>query len=354
MPQRIVLHLDMDHFFTAVEERKNPKLKGKPVVVGADPKKGKGRGVVSTCNYEARKYGIGSGMPISRAYKLCKDAIYLPVNMKLYVSVSEKVMDIIRKYSDKHEQVSVDEMFLDLTHKVKNYDEAVVLAKKIKRELKQKEKLTCSIGIGPNKFIAKIASDMQKPDGLTVVKPEKVLSFLRLLKVRKLWGVGPKTEERLKEMKIYRVGDLRKWKVRDLVEEFGSFGYVLHDMAKGIDHSDVEEEEGIKSIRRERTYQKDTKDKKTIFGTIDKLAKEVYDDVKDYDVVFRTVTIRVRYEDFETHTASKTLKFKTDKLIDIKKTAKMLMEKFLSKKKIRLVGVGVANLISEEEQKKLV
>jgi DNA polymerase IV (DinB-like DNA polymerase) len=354
MPQRIIIHLDMDHFFTAIEERENPKLKGKPVVVGADPKEGQARGVVSTCNYEARKFGIGSGMPISRAYKLCPDAEFLPVNMKLYVSVSEKVMDLIREYSDKHEQVSVDEMFLDVTHKVKSYEGAIILVKKIKRELKQKEKLTCSVGIGPNKLIAKIASDIQKPDGLTVVKPEKVMSFLGVLKVRKLWGVGVKTEERLHAIKTFTVRDLRKWKARDLVEKFGSFGYSLHDMARGIDYGEVEESEGVKSIRRERTYQKDTKDKKEIFKMIDKLSKEVYDEVKDYDLKFRTVTIRVRYEDFETHTGSKTLKFPTDKLIEIKKTAKILMERFLGKKKIRLVGVGVSNLVSEEEQKKLV
>ena len=162
---RIILHLDMDHFYTAVEERERPELKGKPVIVGADPKEGQGRGVVSTSNYEARKAGVRSGIPISRAWKLCPEAVYLPPNFPLYIQVSNAVMEIARRYADKFEQWGIDEAFLDVTSRVRNFDEAEALAKEIKREILKKTNLTCSIGVGPNKLVAKVASDFQKPDG---------------------------------------------------------------------------------------------------------------------------------------------------------------------------------------------
>ena len=248
--QRIIMHIDMDYFYAAIEERENPELREKPVVVGADPKKGRGRGVVSTCNYKAREFGIKSGLPISKAYKLCKDCVFLPVNMELYQKVSEKIMDTLRKYSEKSEQVSIDEMFLDISRKAKGFADAEKLAKKIKKEILEKEKLTCSIGIGPNRLIAKIASDFKKPDGLTAVKPDKVYDFISPMNVRKLWGIGPKTAEILKEMGIETVKQLSKAKQDKLIEEFGSFGHEMHLMSKGIDESEVEESFEIKSIGR--------------------------------------------------------------------------------------------------------
>jgi DNA polymerase IV (DinB-like DNA polymerase) len=167
--KRIIFHMDMDHFYTAIEQREHPEYKGKPVVVGADPKEGKGRGVVSTSNYEARKAGIRSGIPISRAWKLCPEAIYLPPNFPLYIKISNEIMEIARRYADKFERWGLDEAFIDVSEKVKNYAEAEVYAKQLKHEVKEKERLTCSIGVGPNKLIAKVASDYQKPDGLTIV-----------------------------------------------------------------------------------------------------------------------------------------------------------------------------------------
>lgn len=172
--KRIVFHVDMDHFFTAVEEREHPDYKGKPIVVGADPKEGKERGVVSTCNYEAREFGIRSGMPISRAWKRCPTAIYLPVNHQLYRKVSDEIMNALRKHADKFEHWGLDEAFLDVTSRAKNYEEAEDLARKIKHKILEKEKLACLIGIGPNKLVAKIASDFQKPDGLTIVREDEV------------------------------------------------------------------------------------------------------------------------------------------------------------------------------------
>src|SRR3989304_595178 len=176
--KRVILHMDMDHFYTAVEEREHPEYKGNPVVVGADPKEGKGRGVVSTSNYEARKAGVRSGMPISRAWKLCPEAIYLPPNFPLYIKVSKEIMEIAQKYADKFEQWGIDEAFLDVSTRVKDYTDAEALANQIKREITMKEQLTCSIGIGPNKLIAKMASEYRKPDGLTVVKDAETEAFL--------------------------------------------------------------------------------------------------------------------------------------------------------------------------------
>lgn len=353
--KRIIFHVDMDHFFTAVEERERPEFEGKPVIVGADPKGGKGRGVVSTCNYEARKFGVGSGMPISRAWKLCPEGIYLPVNYGLYEKASSEIMGILRKYADKFEQWGIDEAFLDVTSKVKDHEEAEVLARKIKNEIFKKEKLTCSIGIGPNKLVAKIASDFQKPDGLTAVKEEAVEKFLAPLPVRKLLWVGRKTEQKLKRIGIKTIGDLANYDPTVLTETFGVMGTQLYLMAHGIDKSEVQERSEVKSISRDTTLEEDTADSEFILKTLDRLSEEVHKDVLKQNLYFKTVTVKVRYENFETHTHSKTLPFITNRLQDLKKTTRELMQKYLKPdRKIRLVGVKVSNFTSARKQKTLV
>jgi DNA polymerase IV (DinB-like DNA polymerase) len=206
--KRIIFHVDMDHFFTAVEEKQHPELKGRPVIVGADPKQGQGRGVVSTANYEARKYGIQSAMPISRAWKLCPEAVYLPVNYELYTQISNQIMETLRKHADKFEQWGIDEAFLDVTATTETYSHAETLASQIKIEILQQTGLTCSIGIGPNKLVAKVASDFKKPDGLTIVTEEQAEAFLAPLPVRKLLWVGKKTEARLESIGIKTIGQL--------------------------------------------------------------------------------------------------------------------------------------------------
>jgi DNA polymerase IV (DinB-like DNA polymerase) len=352
--KRIILHVDMDHFFTAIEERMHPEYRGKPVIVGADPKEGKGRGVVSTCNYEARKYGVRSGMPISRAWKLCPNAIYLPVNYELYTKVSERIMAILRKYADKFESWGIDEAFLDVTSKVRDYAEAEALARQIKKEILEKEGLTCSIGIGPNKLVAKIASDYQKPDGLTVVTEEEAEKFLAPLPVRKLLWVGRKTEQKLRAMGIKTIGDLARHDPTVLAETFGVIGTQLYLMAHGIDKSEVEEQRQIKSISRDITFEEDTSDFNLVLNTLEKLAEEVHNDLMRQQLYFKTVTVRVRYENFETHTHSRTLPFMTNRLQDLKKTAKELIQDYLKpERKIRLIGVRVSNFISAEKQKTL-
>lgn len=352
--KRIILHLDMDHFYTAVEERERPELKGKPVIVGAYPKEGKGRGVVHTCNYEARKVGVRSAMPISKAWKLCPEAVYLPPNFPLYIKVSNEIMDIMRSYVDKFEQWGIDEAFIDVTSKVKDFAEAEALARTVKKEIHEKERLTCSIGIGPNKLVAKIASDFQKPDGLTIVKEEEAEAFLAQLPVRKLLWVGRKTEQKLSTIGIKTIGDLARYDPAVLVENFGVMGTQLYLMAHGIDRSEVEERSEVKSISRDVTFEEDTSDFDLVLNTLDKLSEDVHDDAAKQNYGFKTVTIRVRYENFETHTHGKTLPLMTNRLQDLKKTARELMHAYLrTDRKVRLIGVRVSNLTSTKKQKTL-
>jgi len=351
-PKRIIFHVDMDHFFTAIEEREHPEYRGKPVVVGADPKGGKGRGVVSTCNYEARKFGIRSGMPISRAWRLCPDAIYLPVNFKLYGEVSSRIMTILRKYADKFEQWGIDEAFLDVSSKG-SFEEAKRLAEKIKMEIRTREKLTCSIGIGPNKLMAKIASDFNKPNGLTLIEEKEAASFLAPLPVRKLLGVGRKTERKLNEIGIKTIGQLASADPSKL-SRFGVWGKQFQLMARGIDHSEVRERPGVKSISREHTFEEDTSDSDLILKTLDRLGEEVHQDLMNSHLFYKTVTIKIRYENFETHTHGKTLPFITNRLKEIQKTSRELIKPFLQpNRKVRLVGIRVSSLSSAEKQKTL-
>lgn len=343
---RVILHVDLDAFFPSVEVREHPELKGKPVVVGADPKEGKGRGVVSSASYEARKYGIRSALPISRAWKLCPNCVYLRPHFDLYIPASNSVMKILRNHADKFEQGGIDEAYLDISSQVKDFDEARDFAKRLMEEVLAKERLTCSIGVAPNKMIAKIASDFKKPYGLTVVKPEDVNGFLFPLKVRKIPGVGPKTERSLKELGIETVSDLASMKPEVLTRFFGVWGARLYEFANGIDNSEVIEDYETKSIGRDTTFEKDADDADQILGVLDGLAEEVHEDVIANGFKFKTITVRVRYERFDTYTRSKSLLFATNDLDILKNNAKRLIAPFLrGNKKVRLIGVRVSNLI---------
>jgi len=350
-PHRIIIHVDMDHFYSAVEEREHPEYRGKPVVVGADPKEGTGRGVVSTCNYETRKFGIRSGMPISKAWKRCPDAVYLQPDFKLYGKVSSRIMATLRKYADKFEQWGFDEAFLDISSKARDFKKAKGIAQAIKQEIFDKEELTCSVGVGPNKLVAKIASDFEKPDGLTVVEEEAAQNFLAPLPVRKLLWVGKKTERRLNEIGIRTIGELAAYDMSLLTEKFGVLGAQYHLMARGIDESEVKEREGVKSLGREVTFEEDTSDLDLILGTLDDLSEVVHKEVVGRDMLFRTITVKVRFENFETHTHGKTLPFPTKRLQELQKTARELAEEYLYQgRMVRLVGVRVSNFVSHKEQ----
>ena len=352
--ERIIFHVDMDQFFAAVEEREHPEIQGKPVVVGADPKEGTGRGVVSTSNYEARKYGVKSGIPITRAWRLCPNAVYLPVNYSLYQKVSARIMAILRSYADKFERWGLDEAFLDVTSRVKNFEEAEKLAQKIKNEIYKKETLTCSIGVGPNKLVAKIGSDFEKPDGLTVVRGEGAKAFLSPLRVRRLLWVGRKTENRLNMLGIKTIGDLANYDASVLAEKFGVAGTQLYLSAQGIDNSDVQERWKRKSMSREITFEEDTSDYALIFDTLDAISEDLHQELVASNFTFKTTTVKIRYKNFETHTHGKTLPFFTDRPKDIQKSARDLVQDYLRPdRKIRLIGVRLSNLFSTKKQTRL-
>jgi DNA polymerase IV (archaeal DinB-like DNA polymerase) len=344
---RAILHVDLDAFFPSVEVREHPELKGKPVIVGADPKGGTGRGVVSSASYEARKFGVRSALPISKAWKLCPDGVYLRPHFDLYIPASNSIMEILRSHADRFEQGGIDEAYLDISNRVKNFDEAAEFAKHLMEEILEKEHLTCSVGVAPNKMIAKIASDFRKPYGLTVVKPEDVKDFLFPLEVRKIPGVGPKTEKALLELKIETVKDLASMKPELLTRLFGAWGARLHEFANGIDRGEVIEEYETKSIGRDTTFEKDLDDEEKILGVLDELAEEVDADVIANGFKFKTITVRIRYEHFDTHTCSKSLFFPTNDLDILRNNAKRLIVPFLrGNKKVRLIGVRVSNLMS--------
>lgn len=335
----------MDYFFAQCEEREHPEIKGKPVVICVYS--GRGSGAVSTSNYEARKLGIKAGIPISRAKKMNPEAVFLPVNMELYRSISSEIMEILRGFSETLEQESVDEAFLDITGKVPDFEGAKELAAKIKNEIKLKTKLTCSVGVGPNKLIAKIASDFQKPDGLTVVRPGEILQFLPPLKIRDLIGVGKKTGERLNELGIGTIGDLSKMSSQDLNHEFGQAkGLWLKQASQGIDDSPVAEREGTEQIGRIITLKEDTIDPAIIWEAINGLSGEVHNRLTSRKLDFKSVTFVAVSADFKMHTKSHTLDSPAKDIDTIKTTAYKLAQIFLSENPVplRRIGIRVANL----------
>lgn len=331
----------MDAFFAAVEQKRNPELKGKPLVIGGsgDPTQ---RGVVSTASYEARKFGIHSAMPLRTAYKLCPHAVFLPVDYEEYSRVSRKIKGILREYCPIMEDVGIDEAFLDISGIDKPAEE---IAKEIKTKIKQETGLTCSIGIAPNKLLAKIASDMQKPDGLTIITEGDVENRIWPLPVRKLRGVGPKTEAYLKEMDVETIGDLARLPMDKLIEGFGeSHGRYLCEASRGIDESPLITHWEPKSTSREVTFQSDTSNWQAIARTLAELTREVAHDMKQAGYRGRTITVKVRFSDFETHTRAKTLTETTNAVSEIRTAAFDCLKRFEMKKKVRLVGVKMGGL----------
>jgi len=340
---RIIMHVDMDSFFASIEVRRDPSLAGRPVIVGADPKGGAGRGVVSTCSYEARRYGVHSGMPISRAYDLCPHGVFLPVDRLFYTRVSEEIMAVLSRHAWRIEQVSIDEAYLDVSD-AGSFMAAKALAAAIKREIREETGLTCSIGIGPGKAVAKIASDHQKPDGLTVVPPDEVTSFLAPLPVTKIPGVGRKTGEELRRMGILTIGDLARRDVQDLIARFGRPGIHLHRLACGIDDREVQGRVESRSVSRETTFETDTADPVLLSETLATLADDVAETLAAERLRCRTVTVKVRYRDFQTHTRSRTLERFTGDPETIRRIASALLLPFLNGTPVRLIGIRLSTL----------
>jgi DNA polymerase IV (DinB-like DNA polymerase) len=340
--QRIILHLDMDSFYASVEMRENLDLKGKPVIIGADPENGTGRGVVSTCSYEARAFGIRSAMPISQAFVLCPHAVFLPPDYPRYAKASAEVMKILKSYEFPFQQLSIDEASLDVSA-VGNYPKATDIAGRIMHDIRMHLGLTCSIGIAPTKVVSKIASDVNKPDGLTVVEPENLLSFLAPMPVRKIPGVGSKSEAELFEMGIRTIRDLAEFDIQMLIARFGRSAITLQAITSGIDDDIVKEQDCVKSVSREMTFLKDTNDVQVIVKTIDALAREVSRNLASESLLCRTVTIKVRYTGFVTRTKARTFSHYTDDPNTLRSSANSLLQDIFDGRPIRLLGIRLSS-----------
>ena len=340
---RIIAHIDMDAFFASIEILDNPSLKGRPVIVGGLS----ARGVVSAASYEARKFGIHSAMPMYRAKKLCPDGVFLPVRSSRYREVSRLVMKCLESFSPIVEQVSIDEAFIDLTGTRLIEGNVEKTAKAIKHEIYSRTSLTCSVGVSISKLVAKIASDMEKPDGLTIVPPDEVISFLSKLPVGKVPGIGEKSIKKLEKIGVKLVGDLRHFPRGELEARFGKFGEWLERIAYGIDDSPVEPYSEPKSISAERTLEKDTSDIDILKRDLLELSEKVGRRLRFAGFKGKTIVLKLRLADLKRLTRRKTLTEPTSTGEVIFKEAYSLLRDFPLEKKVRLIGVGVTALEPE-------
>jgi DNA polymerase IV len=341
---RKIIHVDMDAFFAQIEQRDNPKYKNKPLIVGGPVN----RGVVSTASYEARTYGLHSGMPLYKARKLCPDGIYVPVDMEKYLCESRKIRDIFYRFTPLVEPVSCDEAFLDVTGCEKLFGEAIEIARKIKGVIYEKTNLTSSAGIGPNKFFAKLASNLGKPNGLTVLdNTPDIIEKIRLLPVSSIWGIGRVTEESLAKMGIKTIGEIADTPLEILRLKFKEMGEFMHNMASGIDNREVVPFSEPKSVGREITLSEDTSETGKIKSILLNLSQKISLNLDREGYKGKTVTLKIRYSDFKGGTARITLSKYTDSLFEIFKASFLLLEKFdLLRNKIRMIGISVSNLKS--------
>ena len=339
---RKIIHIDMDAFFASVEIRDNPKLKCKPVIIGNDPRKTGGRGVVSTCSYEARSFGIHSAMSSKEAYERCPQAIFIPGNYEKYTAVSQQIRAIFKRYTDKIEPMSIDEAYLDVTENKLGIKSAVKIARLIQQDIWQELHLTASAGVSYNKFLAKIASDYQKPCGLTVIMPDDAVSFLQQMDIAKFHGVGKKTVEILHQMGVFTGADLLEISEITLIDRFGRFGFDLYRKARGIDNSPVKSNRIRKSIGKEKTYSKILNLDEDIKKELTVLSEKVALSLQKYEKTGKIVILRIRYSDFSTLTKRKTLEQPTQDSEQVAQNIIQLYETLSDKNKgVRLLGVTV-------------
>lgn len=339
---RKIIHIDMDAFFASVEIRDNPKLKGKPVIIGNDPRKTGGRGVVSTCSYEARSFGIHSAMSSKEAYERCPQAVFIPGNYEKYTAVSQQIRAIFKRYTDKIEPMSIDEAYLDVTENKLGIKSAVKIARLIQQDIWQELHLTASAGVSYNKFLAKIASDYQKPCGLTVIMPDDAVSFLQQMDIAKFHGVGKKTVEILHQMGVFTGADLLEISEITLIDRFGRFGFDLYRKARGIDNSPVKSNRIRKSIGKEKTYSKILNLDEDIKKELTVLSEKVALSLQKYEKTGKIVILKIRYSDFSTLTKRKTLEQPTQDSEQVAQNIIQLYETLSDKNKgVRLLGVTV-------------
>ena len=345
--RKVILHADMDAFYASVEIRDHPDLQGKPVVVGPDPRDGHTRGVVLTASYEARRFGVRSAMPCTQALRLCPEAVFVPPHHGRYGEVSREIMATLRRFADRLEPSGIEEGYLDLTARTGgDFTRATDTAKELKAAIRREHLLTCSVGVAPSKAVAKIASDFQKPDGLTVVLPDHVVEFLAPISIREVYGVGPKTADRLREMGLETIADVQRSPREDLVETLGAFGEYLHDVAFGRDSGEVVEPTGPpESISTETTFARDLETYEEIWPELEDLARSLHAQLLAERYAYRTVSLKAKYSDFEIHTRSRSLRVHTTDLEPILVLSQVLLKEVLvSRRRVRLVGVRLSNL----------
>ncbi|MCG3180097.1 MAG: DNA polymerase IV [Phycisphaerae bacterium] len=340
---RHILHVDMDEFFAAVEKLDNPELRGRPLLVGGDPK---GRGVVSTASYEARVFGCHSAMPMATAIRLCPQAIVLPVRGARYGQVSEQIFAIFDRFTPLVEPLSIDEAFLDLTGTERLLGPPERTAARIKQAVRDEVGLTASVGLAPNKFLAKLASDLQKPDGLTIVEPGRVAELLDPLPIRKLWGVGAATAAQLDGIGVKTIGQLREIDRLELTRMFGRSGEHYWRLARGLDDRDVTPDHAAKSIGQETTFPRDLPDPEQVAGVLLGQVEQVARRCRRHGLAARTVTLKIRYGDFKTITRSRTLGEPTDRTNLLWAAAKSLFDEWAKQgfRPVRLIGATASGL----------
>jgi len=345
---RKIIHVDMDAFYASVEQRDRPELRGRPVVVGGSPEQ---RGVVSAASYEAREFGIRSAMPMATAVRLCPHLIRLPVDMAKYQAVSRQVMDILRQFTPLLEPLSIDEAFLDVTGCEKLFGTAGEIAGQIKDRIRQEVGLTASVGVAPNKFLAKLASDLEKPDGLVLVEEHRIEDFLRDLPISHLWGVGKVTEEALQRSGIRTIGDLAQRPREELERRFGEHGTHLHQLAHGRDDRPVQPSGEAKSVSSETTFAQDTSDAEVLHRVLLRLSEDVGWRLRKSGLRGRTVQLKLRFADFKTITRSRTLDDPTDSDAAIYAAARALLARAGARRRlVRLLGVGVSNFARAQQR----
>lgn len=341
---RIIFHIDLDAFFASVEQRDAPSLKGHPVIIGADPRGGEGRGVVCTCSYEARRFGIHSAMPISQAWRRCPQGVFLRPRMEAYEAASRDVFQIFQEFSPEIEPLSIDEAFLEMTGSAHLFGGAFKAGQRLRRRVCEQTGLTASLGIAPNKMTAKIASDECKPDGILEISSEGVLDFLHPLPVGRLWGVGPRTRRILEGLGIVTIGDLARFTPQHLPRILGVHGMSLVALANGIDERPVLADNDVKSVSHEQTFDADTDDQRVIFDTLLALSEKVSDRLRALCLKGRLVTLKVRLAGFETFSHSTRLEERTNHADKIfKRVRAMFIDHFAHEGPVRLIGVKVSN-----------
>jgi DNA polymerase-4 len=332
----------MDAFYASVEQRDNPEYRGKPIVVGGSPE-GRG-GVVATASYEARKFGIHSAMPSKKALQLCPHVIFIRPRFDVYKEASTKIREIFHRYTDLVEPLSLDEAYLDVTEDKQGVGSALDIAAAIKKAVRDELGLTASAGVSINKFVAKIASDMKKPDGLTFIGPSKIESFMETLPVDKFFGVGKVTAARMNEMGLHTGADLKKLSENELVNHFGKSGHFYYLIVRGIDNRQVEPNRETKSIGAEDTFPYDLTEPEDMNRELDKIARTVAERIQRHGLMGRTITIKIKFNDFKTITRSRSFIEKTDDRDTIASTAKQLLKKSEADgKKVRLLGISLSN-----------